>query len=51
MFLGIYDYTVILTYIAWEFPYLELPGLWRGILRLRFSVWHFPDCVICLTER
>lgn len=51
MFLGIYDYTVILTYISLGISVFGITRALEGILRLRFSVWHFPDCVICLTER
>ena len=51
MFLGFYDYTVVLTYISLGISVLELQWLWRGTSKWPFSVWHCQDFVICLMEK
>ena len=51
MFLGIYDYTVILTYISLGISVFGISRALEGDFKVAISVWHFPDCVICLMER
>lgn len=51
MMLGVYDYTVVLTYVS---VLISMGGMlfsMNGYPRMGLSVWHCPDFAICLMER
>lgn len=56
MMLGVYDYTVVLTYVSVLISMggmlFSMNGYPRMVIReWRLSVWHCQDFVICLTAR
>ena len=51
MFLGFYDYTVVLTYISLGISVLGITMALEETSEWPFSVWHCQDFVICLMEK